>query len=104
MGVTKQLFSETKLLLITYFTFAGCPPWTHSTKLYCNIVCSAYSQEYSYTAQSEEEDTCVILWDSEEEEEEEVLVIPTRQQPVSQVEAMQVRKKNKTGPCILVGI
>ena len=44
------------------------------------------------------------LWDSEEEEEEEVLVIPTRQQPVSQVEAMQVRKKNKTGPCILVGI
>ena len=41
------------------------------------------------------------LWDSEEEEE--VLVIPTRQQPVSQVEAMQVRK-NKTGPCILVGI
>ena len=33
------------------------------------------------------------LWDSEEEEEEEVLVIPTRQQPVSQVEAIQVRKK-----------
>ena len=33
------------------------------------------------------------LWDSSEEEEEEVLVIPTRQQPVSQVEAMQVRKK-----------